>query len=84
MSLPEYLALITVAVIVVGCVVWWPFHATAAKDDDQNQRTVACKNCRKTIVIASLTNVTEFSVKCDRCGRRSLYLPKEINVTGRK
>ena len=84
MSLPEYLALITAVVIVVGCVMWWPFRATVAKDDDQNQRTVACKNCRKIIVIAGLTNVTEFSVKCDHCGRRSVYLPKEINVTGRK
>jgi hypothetical protein len=57
-----------------------------AKDDDQNQRTVACKNCQKPIVIAALAKqvITEFSVKCDHCGRRSFYVPDEIDVRGRK
>jgi hypothetical protein len=86
MSLNGGLALITAVVIVVACVMWWLFRATTvAKDDDQSQRTVMCKNCRKAIVIAGLTKqVTEFSVKCDHCGKRSICLPEEINVTVRK
>ena len=56
-----------------------------AKDDDQNQRTVVCKHCRKAIVIAAMTKqVTEISVKCDHCGKRSFYLPDEIDALGRK
>ena len=52
-----------------------------AKDEEQNQRTVACKHCRKSIVIAGLTKqVTEFSVKCDHCGKRSFYLPDDIRA----
>jgi hypothetical protein len=56
-----------------------------AKDDDQNQGTVVCKHCRKSVVIAGLTKqVAEFSVKCDHCGKRSFYSPDEIDVSGRK
>jgi len=47
--------------------------------------TVSCKNCGKTIAInAEPRGLTEFSVKCENCGRRSFYTARDIDLPGRR
>ena len=47
--------------------------------------SVSCKNCGKTIVInAEPRNLTEFSVKCEHCGRRFFYTARDIDLPSRR
>jgi hypothetical protein len=51
----------------------------------QPKGTVSCKNCGKTIVIDALPQqLTEFSAKCDHCGKRSFYTASDVNVPSRR
>lgn len=47
--------------------------------------TVSCKSCGKMIVInAEPRTLTEFSVKCEHCGKRSFYTARDIDLPSRR
>ena len=46
---------------------------------------VSCKNCGTAIVInAPPQTLSEFSVKCEHCGRRAFYTARDIDLPSRR